>query len=203
MLKDLRVGQYDDFVLEADIWIEKPEGNFNTIITHHLKSHGTTCNQGSSWNVNVGYTLYIHSKGDIKFLMGTGQGTSRDVDLNGGKLKPKTWTKLKVTFLKGVATLYVDCAPKGSAKFVIGERQISATVPTKIGQYGCDNLKSVFKGKMRFVSIYKPTAPLYFRACFLSVLMRACLPACLPACMNACLCVFLRVWIGVCMDVCI
>ena len=31
-----------------------------------------------------------------------------DVGLNGGKWKPKTWTKIKVTFLKGVAILYVD-----------------------------------------------------------------------------------------------
>ena len=77
VLNDLRVGQNDDFVLEADIWIEKPAGSFNNIATHHLKSHGDTCNQGSSWNVNVGYSFYIHSSGDIKFLMGNGLGTSR------------------------------------------------------------------------------------------------------------------------------
>ena len=92
-----------------------------------------------------------------------------DVDLNGGKLKPKTWTKIKVTFLKGVATLYVDCEAKATAKFNKGERQIGAKIPTKVGQYGCDKLKSYFKGKMRFFSVYKPTAKRYFRACFVCV----------------------------------
>ena len=43
VLNDLCVGQIVDFVLEADIWIEKPAGSFNNIATHHLKSHGDTC----------------------------------------------------------------------------------------------------------------------------------------------------------------